>query len=137
MIQVTFKQTIFRKSSNSEDFLLSLIEAFKAMDIFALENLLDDDIILGKDSKWDFLSYVRDRFKILRDRGNTFLELRMEKCQRCCYHCDAHFFHGNKTRGWIALVIKMEGNELTDITICNAPTGVVEYNMQYPPYIQP
>lgn len=105
--------------------IAKFIQYCRAVDVVAMEVLLDDDVIINDQSKWEFLSYVRDRFHAIRRSGNQTLELVMDKCVVCHQGCTVHLFKGNSEKDWIAFYINENDGQLKDIVICNMPASNV------------
>ena len=120
MVKISFKQV--EQSNLNVNFITAFIDACKSIDVLSLETLLEDDIVVNNQSKWEFLSHVRDSFNRMKMLGNKTLGLHMHKCMICapCRYKDVHYFKGINKADWIAFVILMEGEQLKDIVICNA-----------------
>lgn len=109
-----------------QSWLLNFKQAISNMNISALELLLDDDIIINDQTKWEFLTEIRNTFNRSKAKGNSELTLKMEKCLKCFYGCPVHSFYGEAKYAEIGFYIKEENGVLVDITICNIPGLIIE-----------
>lgn len=107
-----------------QSWLLNFKLAISNMDISALELLLDDDFIINDQTKWEFLTEIRNFFNRVQLNGNTELTMTKEKCLKCFHGCPVHLFKGKFNNEWISFYVKEENRVLVDITICNLPTGI-------------
>jgi len=124
MVKISFKQV--EQTNLNAKFIKAFIDACKAIDVLSLETLLEDDIVINNQSKWEFLSHVRDSFNRMKMRGNKALELHMHKCMLCapCRYKDVHYFKGINKADWIAFMIMIEEEQLKDIVICNGSRDI-------------
>ena len=124
MIQVTLKQSTSSKSSNSEDFLSSFIEAFKAMDIPAIERLVDEDVdiknanVFGDETKWQFLSNLKRRFDFYKACNIHRLELQINKCENCFKGCNIHVFKASHEKSGLSFYFGTDDGKLNIIKQC-------------------
>ena len=123
-IKISIQKENIKDKSQADEWLNNFIDGCKRMDVVAIANLLDDDIIVNNQTKWEFLSYVRDRMDYMKEKGNKSLELRFEECQVCNQGCPVHFFKGINKTDWIAFYVDRKDSDLKDIVICNMPTGI-------------
>lgn len=125
-IQIKFStvDSITDGESIFKSWLLNFKQAISNMDISPLELLLDDDIIINDQTKWEFLSEIRNFFNRVQLNGITELTMSKEKCLKCFHGCPIHLFKGKASNEWIGFYVKEENGVLVDITICNLPTGI-------------
>jgi len=123
-IKLTFQQKTFvNQNAKQHSLIQSFIYFCSKMDVSGIESILDDDMIINEQSKWEFLTYVRDRFNDFKPKGITSLQLSLETCKLCFKGCSIHLFKGNSNRDWIAFYFQKENEILKDIIICNYPSG--------------
>src|SRR5690349_16989939 len=85
------------------------------MNINEIESLLEDDAFVNNQSKWEFLSYLRDRFDNMKARGNDFLDFKMERCSVCFHNCKVHLFKGKTKSDWVAFYLDISKSIVNDI----------------------
>ena len=124
MIQVTFTQSTTSKASNCNSLLTSLIEAFKAMNIPAIERLIDEDVdiknanVFGDETKWQFLTNLKRRFDFYKSCGIHKLELQIDKCDNCFKGCDVHVFKASHEKSGLPFYFGINDGELSLIKQC-------------------
>lgn len=111
-------------SNEPADWVKRFNTAICNLDILSIETLLNDDIIINDQTKWEFLTTVRDRLAYIRKKGNKHIYVQRETCKVCKYGCPVFLFKGKPDTWWIAFRIEHENGALKDITICNLPTGI-------------
>ncbi len=129
MIKISFlkkndKKTGSLKSSGFSD---AFISACQNMDIVALSDLFNDDAIINDQTKWEFLSTVRDTFTDFRSNGNETLNFEFRKCCFCTKSRgkQVYFFSGKGAYDFIAFYFDKTETDLKNITICNEPSGTI------------
>lgn len=112
------------QDETSESWVNMFKKSILTINISELEVLLDDDMIINDQTKWEFLSEIRNFFNRVQLNGNTELTMTKEKCLKCFHGCPVHLFKGKANNEWISFYVKEENGVLVDITICNLPTGI-------------
>ena len=129
MLKVSIKRNVSKLSTDIqvEYFTKNFVNACEEMNVVYLSSLLSDDIVVNDQSKWEFLSRVRDQFNYFRSTGNTSLKFEYRKCCFCSKSrgCDVHFFKGRGDYEFIAFYFDIKEGKLNDIVICNEPSGTI------------
>ena len=121
-LQLRARKTLGEREVHYQ-WLHSFLLACKEMNITDIETLLHDDAVLDDKSKWEFLTVLKDRFRLYREQGAETLLEKREVCILCQRGCAVTFLEATLGVG-LGLVLKREGALVTDIILCNGSTGI-------------
>jgi len=93
------------------------------MDTLTLETLIDINIIINNQSKWDFLSHVSARFNFLKQSGTTRLKEKIEICMIYNQGCPVYAFETNEKIKGKRSILTLINNILKDIAIRDSEIG--------------
>ena len=114
---VLSKNDIEKKSSL--DYLNQIWLSIMQMNVFALDQLLDENIDYEDIGKAKFIEKLNDTFTQYRTLGDSELVLDLDHCNGCVCNQPVCKFSGNHSGNHFALYFEIKNNEIVDIYHCN------------------
>ena len=107
------------KSNTISELEIVLLESAKRLDI----EMFNEFYIHTEDYKHSkrlfLLKDMAAAFNKFREFGNSFLESNLGKCNGCNTGCHGHLLVGNKSKNYMTLLFKKDGDKIIGVAECD------------------